>query len=445
MDLAKDLIRITVRAFYTTEHVLIVDALAIHGTLNDIDLTFVLGMQGKAVRRLCASLRLDGVISSHTRRENKEGAPPPTLGKDGQPSQFKDRGFNRDWYYLNYHRAIDSVKYRMYRLSKHIESLGAPTKEKKDLLCPRCKSSYTELEVMDNISPMGDFLCHRCQHVLDPAPEDDTGENESMKRLNDQLARIVDLMRQIDSTDVPENDFETALAHSKPVARGEYNPARKVQIVDPVKPSLQSSRGLAVAPEEISVDVIEEGAEGKVDPDRKKADQAKQNSLPEWIAKSTISGDITSVGAKEAAERAARDAHTMGLHLEDDGEEKKVRTDDDGAMDSYWAALKAEQEREAREQAEQDEDEEEDDDDDFEDVQVGDSLAQPTPASALPSINVSTPNTSGQVSSTATDDEGPAAKKSKVEAGDASTSIPEPSQDSKNGESDEDDFEFEDV
>lgn len=443
MDLAKNLIRITARAFYSTEHVLIIDALAIHSTLTDQDLAHVLGMQVKGLRRLCGKLKEDGLISVQSRGEKKEGAPPATTHtKDGNP-MFKERLFYRDWYYLNYHRAIDSLKYRMYRLSRHIESLGAPTTEKKDLVCPRCKSSFTELEVMDNISPMGEFLCHMCQHVLDAATEDDTGENESMKRLNDQLSRIVAIMRQIDSTDVPENDFDTALSHALPINRGEFNPARKMQIVDDPKPSLASSKGLALAPEKVTVSVMEDGAEVKVDPEelaRKRADEARANMLPEWISKSTISGDITSVGAKEAAERAAREAHNMGLHVDDSADEKKTRTSDDGVMDAYWAELKAEQERQAQVDREEEEEEEDDDDeDDFEDVDVGGASQQPAIA-PVPSISVSNPDASGQVSSTATDDEGPAAKKART----VEISAVEAA-DSKNAESDEDELDFEDV
>nr|A0A2Z4HPY1.1 RecName: Full=Transcription factor efuD; AltName: Full=Enfumafungin biosynthesis cluster protein D [Hormonema carpetanum]AWW17213.1 transcription initiation factor [Hormonema carpetanum] len=454
MDPAKELIRITARAFYSTEHVLIIDALAIHSTLNDIDLAHILGMQLKGLRRLVGRLKEDGLISVESRGEKKEGAPPmTTLGKDGQPTSIKERLFYRDWYYLNYHRAIDSIKYRMMKLSKYIESQGAPTTEKKDLVCPRCKSQYTELEVMDNISPMGDFLCHMCQHSLDPATEDDTGENENMKRLNDQLSRIVDIMRNIDSTDVPENDFDTALSHALPIDRGSSNPARRIEIVES-KPSIASTKGLSTAPDQISVSVMEDGDGVKIDPEelaRRREKEAKQNMLPEWISKSTISGDITSVGAKEAAERASRDAHNMGLRVEDVAEDKKLRTDDDGAMDSYWAALKAEQERQAQQDQDEEEEEEDDDDDEFEDVDVGTASAQPA---SVPAISVSTPATSAQVSSTATDEDGPAAKRTKVTEAQSNGTAPAAAAssqaaaaESKNGESDEDEdeLEFEDI
>lgn len=461
MDLAKNLIRLTVRAFYSTEQILVVDALAIHSALNDMDLAHVLGMPVKTLRKHCGRLKEDGLVSVHSLQEKKEGAPPATFHtKDG--TQTKERTYSRDYYYLNYHRAIDSLKYRLWKLSRHIESLGAPTMEKKDLVCPRCKSSWTELEVMDNISSTGDFLCHKCQHTLNPAEEDGlTGENESMKRLNDQLSRIVAIMRQIDSTDVPENDFQTAFSHALPIDRGANNPDRKVQIINDPKPSLASTKGLALAPEKVSVSVMEDGAEVKLDPEeaaRRRAEEAKQNALPDWIVKSTISGDITSVGAKEAAERAAREAHHAGLSVEDTvGDDKKAGISDDGVMEAYFAQLKAEQERQALEEQDEEDDDDDDeddeeDDDDFEDVDVA-GVATTAESSFLPSISVSTPDASGQPSSTATDDEAPAAKKAKMHqqphgdanASAAATAPVDTKTESKNGESDEDEFDFEDV
>lgn len=83
MDLANTLIRTVVRAFYETRHVLIVDALFIHSVyasldrysvktwllihlsyrLHAEDLAFLLGMQQKDLRKLCAKLREDRLIS----------------------------------------------------------------------------------------------------------------------------------------------------------------------------------------------------------------------------------------------------------------------------------------------------------------------------------------------------------------------------------------------
>jgi transcription initiation factor TFIIE subunit alpha len=63
MDLASTLIRTVVRAFYETRQILIVDALFIHSVLHAEDLAFLLGMQQKDLRKLCAKLREDRLIA----------------------------------------------------------------------------------------------------------------------------------------------------------------------------------------------------------------------------------------------------------------------------------------------------------------------------------------------------------------------------------------------
>ncbi|GAM87260.1 hypothetical protein ANO11243_052820 [Dothideomycetidae sp. 11243] len=378
MDLAKTLVRTIVRGFYTTEYVLIIDALAIHSTLTDSDLAHVLGMQTKALRRLCGKLKEDGLISVQSRGEKKEGAPPAYYGasQSNGKDQPKERLFYRDWYYIDFHRAIDCVKYRMWKLNRHIESQGAPTAEKKDLKCPRCQSAYTELEAMDNIGDEG-FYCHRCGHLLEYVEDaDGPAENESMKRMNDQLSKILALMRSIDATRVPENDFDTALRYHLPIERPDSNPGARTTVVDERgKPTIASSRGLAMAPEKVSVQLLEArdaGAE-RADEQAARAErlerEAKQNALPEWISRSTLTGEMTAIGAKEQADRRRREAeghHDTGAEEPDD--ERKRDVVDNAVMDEYWKELKAAQERERAEEAEEDEDEDDEDEDDFEDV-----------------------------------------------------------------------------
>lgn len=460
MDIAKTLLRTVVRAFYGSEHILIIDALALHSTLTDLDLAHVLGIQPKALRRLCGKLKEDGLISVHSRGEKKEGAPPTYFHGSGGGSQPKERLFYRDWFYLNYHRAIDSLKYRLWKLNKHIESQGAPTTEKKDLVCPRCKSTYTELEVMDNIGDEGEFLCHRCDHALDPAEEKDgPSENESMKRMNDQLATIVALMRQIDSTNVPENDFDTALSFAVPIQRSEGHIGPKMQPVDDVKPSLASAKGLAMAPEKVSVSVSEDGVV-KEDPSEAQAKRdkdAKANLLPEWISKSTVNGEITAVGAREAAQRREREGLVGIKSAEDEAEDKKTKdVMDNAVMDEYWKELRAEQEREqAEKEAEEEEEEDEEDDDEFEDVIVHQSGVAGSSNGASQPAAVATPDTSGMVSSNATDDEAPLAKKVRLDPlstkgtgkgkeREVATKA-DLQEAAKDAVSDEDEFEFEDV
>lgn len=408
-DLAVKLLRTITRSFYTTEHVLLVDALIYHSTLSDTDLAHVLGMQVKALRKICGRLKEDGLVSSHTRTERRTDGSGGFFGS-GPGQAGKERVTHRDWYYLNFHRAIDTVKYRLLRLSRYVESLGAPTTEKKDLVCAQCKSTYTELEAMDNIDmATGNFICKRCGQILDTVDEEDrANENESVKRFNNQVEKIRDLMMQIDAATVPENDFENALAKQVPVVRGEQHPASRTEIVDNPNHNLQSSKGMALAPEKIAVQVQDDETVRKeaeeAEARAKREKEARQNALPEWISKSTVSGDITAVGAKEDRLRAEREAHYNDGAVNEEGDEKKADKGDEDVMDAYWKEMEAQRQLEAAQaKAEDEEDEEDDDEDDFEDVDVtGGSALTANGVKPAGSTGVSTPAVE---SSNATDDE----------------------------------------
>lgn len=423
-DLAQSLIRTVTRAFYSTEHILVIDALMIHSTLEDKDLALVLGTQVKPLRKTCGRLREDGLISVQVRAERRTDGTGGYYG--GTPQAGKERLTNRDWYYINFHRAIDAIKFRLYQLRKHIESQGAPTAEKKDLRCltKGCGAAYTELEALDNLDPnSGDFICKRCNSVLQPVEEEErANENESMKRFNSQLEVIVSLMQKIDAATVPENDFETALTKQKPVERSDGNPGSRTEIVDDPSRNLQSVKGLEIKPEKIAVqvqddeDVKRENA--AADARARKEKEARQNALPDWIAKSTIDGAVTAVGAKEEKERQTREMHSA-VFKDEESEEKKPLAGDDDVMAAYWEELKRAQEAEAQQNKEEDDDEEDDDEEDeFEDVDV--SGASPANGTAVTngasSTGVNTVNTPNLVeSSNATDDERDS-KRVKVEA-----------------------------
>ena len=414
-DLATLLIRTTARAFYVTEHILVVDALILHSTLSDQDLAHVLGMQTKSLRKICGRLKEDGLLSVQARAERRTDGSQAYYGTSTQ-GPGKERVSHRDWYYLNFHRAIDSIKYRMYKLNKHIESLGAPTTEKKDLNCPTCKSQYTELEAMDKIDmATGVFLCKRCGSELEPVEEDErANENESMKRLNSELEKILRLMQQIDQTTVPENDFQTALSKQKPVIRTDADPGQqRTEVVDLPNKNLQSTKGLAIKPEKIAVQV-QDDADVKRETEASEAaarreKEARQNMLPDWIAKSTVSGDVTAVGAKEERLRQEREA-IAAVVKDEDGEEKKPAKDgDDELMAQYWVELEKQKALDAA--AEELEDAEDDEDDDeFEDVDVSGIGANGTPMRNGNGMNgtrgsASSMNTPNPDSGNATDDE----------------------------------------
>ena len=468
-DLATDLLRIVARAFYTTEHILVLDALIRHSTLPDHDLAYVLSMQPKSLRKLCGRLKEDGLLSVQTRAERKTDGIQSFYGGSNNP-----RVTHKDWYYLNFHRAIDSIKYRMYRLNKHVESLGAPMTEKKELACPRCKAQYTNMEVIDRLDhSTGRFNCLRCGHYLVDVEDDElTNENETMKRLNSQLEKILRLMQQIDAATVPENDFQTALSRQQPVMRNEANPGQqRTEVVDLPNRNLQSTKGLDIKPEKIAVEVQDdETIKKETDASEaaaRREKEARQNALPDWIVKSTVSGDITAAGAKEERLRREREVNSSLVSGADENEEKKpLKAGEEDVMAQYWVELEKQRivdAATAQAEKEEEEDDDEDDEDEFEDVEVG---GNGTPAAqngangtnGMKAAVVSGENTPALESSNATDDERDAKRvrleepavaiSSKVANGDhqvAEKAAEETPAASDEDEDDDDGLEFEDV
>ncbi|KAL2357927.1 TFIIE alpha subunit-domain-containing protein [Cryomyces antarcticus] len=469
--LARTLIRSVVRAFYDTDHTIVVDALMVHSALRDDDLALLMGMNVKPLRRLCGRLKEDGLVSVHSRSELREGSTRP---------------FTRDYYYIHYHDSIDNIKYRIHTLTSRVAAMGAPTVEKKALFCPRCKSEYTELEAMDNIDfTTGGFLCHKCGFALsNQEPSEGIAENETVQRLNTQLASLTNLLREIDNTSVPENDWETAMAAQVPVKRDATNQVAKTEVVDEVRSGPGNVQGLAMVAEkiEVALTTAEGESKAKEEAERERKERiAKQNLLPEWHTRSTVTGEATALGAREEQARREREAHTPVGSGRGDMEEKdkKQMVEDDTNLDAYFAALKAEQERAAREEAEEDEDDDDDDDDDFEDVDVATpasasaptSAAAPAPPVVAALANGHAPRTSvsgssaargsGRVSGHATDDEEAAGRDSKrAKVGSPLDSPPNaPSETAGGGQKsaasaprsadvsdeDEDELEFEDV
>jgi transcription initiation factor TFIIE subunit alpha len=337
----------------------------------------------------------------------------------------------------------------MYKLNKHIDAQGMPETEKKDYVCKQCGEQWASLDALDNIDmATGEFLCKRCGFVLQEVVDDGANENEGMKRLNVQFAQIETLLRQIDETNVPENDFTSALAAQKPVTRSDAHPGARTEVVDLPNRNLQSTKGLELKPEKIAVqlqddeDVKRENA--KADAAARKAKEAAQNQLPVWIAQSTISGDITVSGAKEERERKAREAHA-GVFKDEPSEDVKPDADEEDVMAQYWADMARERERQAAEDREEDEDEE--DEDEFEDVDVSATPAASNGVANGKAASSNGFNTPNAESSNATDDERPAkrARSNEPTSSALASSALANDQAEAASDEDEDDIQFEDV
>ncbi|KAI9884708.1 MAG: hypothetical protein M1823_003489 [Watsoniomyces obsoletus] len=379
MDLAKSLIRSAARAFYETKHILAVDALIIHSALRDDDMAHLLGLQTKELRKLCAKLEEHRLLAVHNRPEIREGM---------------QRPISRTYYYIDFRQTIDAIKYRIYRVTKEVESMIRPTDERKDYFCQRCKSRWTQMEVLDNAGVDG-FYCHKCGALLDR--DDDTvadrGGHEMQSKLMKQLEPLLVLLPRIDEAVIPDNTFEMAFNSALPVLRNQLiNPLAPTAPIGPSPAASTTVKGMSVT-QRIEVDLTsneEKTAAQQVAEAERKARLAEQNALPVWHTNSTVSGEVTALGSREEAARRERD-QLLAVQAEEE-EEKKANeaaemTDE---VAQYYAQLARDQQKAQQEAAESDEEDEDDDDDDeegvFEDVTAPDEGTAPSLPVAQPPI-----------------------------------------------------------
>ncbi|KAI9679595.1 MAG: hypothetical protein M1829_001557 [Trizodia sp. TS-e1964] len=370
MDLASSLIRSIVRVFYETKHILVIDALMIHSVLRDDEMAYLLGMQTKELHKLCGKLKEDRLLAVHNRSEIKEGS---------------QRPINRLYYFIDFQASIDAIKWRVYRLTKEVSGSVLPVDEKKEYFCPRCKSQWTQMEVLDSFGSEG-FLCHKCGHLLDRVTEGtgDMSNHEKQRRLMDQINPLLKMLEQIDDCVVPFNDFDSAYRTALPVKRDEnINPAtHTTPLPSSTLGQPTSVKGLAASHQTLKVSLTttsekseaEQAAEAQ-----RKSQLAAQNALPDWHLQSTVSGDAAASVGKDFAERKGQRSPSLAAsQIFSNGEEKKpiigadlnANKKDEDEIAAYYALLARDQEQEEQDEQESDgsTDNEDEDDNAFEDV-----------------------------------------------------------------------------
>ncbi|KAF2091136.1 hypothetical protein K490DRAFT_34729 [Saccharata proteae CBS 121410] len=373
MDVAKLLVRTVVRVFFDVEQVVVVDALVNHGAISASDLTIIFDDKTqKRLQKYVAKLREHGLVSVHSRSETREGAQKPT---------------NREYYYIDYRHAVDAIKYKVHMVSERTKSQAQPAQEKKELACPRCKSQWTALEVMDMIAPGGaGFLCRRCNGPLksrDPNPEADLDSDDTPAKFNRQFSPLLQLLRQIDDLVIPEVTGEDAVNSAKPVPRDDnINPAHKSEVVADSRARPTAVKGMATGPDKIEVTIATDSANAAAEKEaaRIKREQLQaQNQLPDWVTKSTVAGDSTT--GSQSFSGGLSSVGGLSGNGTDDAEDKKTSEE---SLDAYYAAIAKEQALREAEEAAAASDESDDDDDEFEDVVASTSTPVATDGDGAP-------------------------------------------------------------
>ncbi|KKA28032.1 hypothetical protein TD95_005028 [Thielaviopsis punctulata] len=398
MEYAQNLVRMVTRAFYETRHIIIIDAVITHSALRDNDLAYIMSMNIKDLHKLVGKLLEERLLHKFGRPELREG---------------QTRPVTQTYYYIDYRQTLDAIKWRVYTITKDIQGNSIPVNEKKEYFCNRCGADYTNLEVLSSWDESLGFLCDRCNSPLVHDLERNATGHEQSTRLNNQINFITERLQQIDGVFVPDNNFEHALANSRPVLRDSSNPGAVSTPMDIGIARPTAVKGLAnTGPKslEVSISTSNGPTDAEVAAEKSRKEKiAQQNALPSWMASSTVTGESFSA-------KASDDFSLPAIKTEEDDKAAltaQVDADKDhAAIDDYFLRLKEEQER--LRLADQEEGSDEDEEDDFEDVVAAVTMDGP-------SITVPEP------------EEQPSQKKVKLE---------EPKSEDEDSE---DDMEFEDV
>lgn len=382
------------------------DALLIHEVLTDDEMTSMLGIARKELRAVCAKLKEDHLITDHVQKEDSSGG---VYDKGNGGSTYeKGSGFgsgggmydkgsgaggggrqiSKTYYYIHYTEAVDAIKWKMHQiLHKLKQQLGADTRTQ-GYICDTCGAHYSAIDAVALFSPdQGGFICEVCQSIL--RESDVTSEpqvdQQKVGRLMQQTQQIVDTLKQLDEQTIPENTFQSSLAHAIPAPTGGAASIQSLsalvgahgEATSKIRFAGESSKanGHGVPAQSVEVQITSEKENAELERKRREenARLAEQNALPSWHVESTVgkslndSSDIIASGIPTMASAASKEekkpvvANTV-LSNEDKANEE--------ALAAYYAqrARREEAEDEDEEEGEEDEEEEEEEEDDFEDV-----------------------------------------------------------------------------
>lgn len=258
-------------------------------------------------------------LTSFQQRQIASGAQISGSRDGGRDGMMKSRDVI--YWYLDYRRFADVVKYRIAMMRKAIDEKIKNEVGKRGYLCPNCLRTYETLEVSRLFDPaMGGFACEVCGTELvedDPALHDDGGQNvgqDRMQRFNVATAPIRDALKGIEGANLPTININAWIALN-------------------VKDAAAVAEA-AAAGEKRRVDVVID-AEDDTEAKAKEAEaQRVQNALPVWIAESTVTNEATTLGMKQAAadaKAAAEAEHRKAKAAE--------QTEDFDALEAHYAAI----------------------------------------------------------------------------------------------------------
>lgn len=182
-NLVASLLRTTARLFYDPPHCVVLDLLLDKLILYDFELTHSLKMLSKEFHKIVVKLKEDKLIKIENKIENIDG-----------------RQNVKTIYYLDFCQIKDTIKYKVYKMTKLFE-----TQKKELYACKTCHKEFSLIEIQSLVVDYK-FICDECCDEL--AEKIENEENVDLHKLMmTEIQVLVDILRKLDSHDIKNMDY----------------------------------------------------------------------------------------------------------------------------------------------------------------------------------------------------------------------------------------------
>ncbi|KAG0264599.1 hypothetical protein DFQ27_001120 [Actinomortierella ambigua] len=263
------------RAFYDPRSIVVMDVINKQRQVKDEELAATLKLTVREIHKVCGKLKEDRLIKDVTKQEARK------------PDQ---RPVPKTYYYVDYKSFVDVVKFKIHKMSKELDShMSSKEVQHAGYRCPACHNMFTMVDVVGGFDN-GRFLCPNDNCPLDEDKVDDGDQGQELKtKLRENTKPIVDLLKLTDNI-VIEQRTGTMVSQEATLRTHDDD-------------DLAFAADGGQQPGEIQV-VFQDDNDKAAKKAREAEAQKKrqQNAVPSWHAWSTVSGEMTALGA-EAAKR----------------------------------------------------------------------------------------------------------------------------------------------
>lgn len=286
------LVQIIGRLFYQDGHILLLDQLVSIAVIPSDVLARRVGLQARDLGSLAAKLVEDRIVCVYRTQESREG-----------PFQ---RSVVRTYYFVDYKQFLDVTKWRMMAMRRHIDTKLRNGLDNKGYVCPRCRRSYSALEVAHLLDIMRNiFVCEvpgcGTELVDNEDAEDVRKSKDTLTRFNEQLHVVQQSLRSVEGVALPPMDIHAWLAKNSAAPPWQYEAPRDDTALAPgaMPPPPPKAPALKVEMSGQSATDTQHQQLQRAEEERQRA----QNILPSWHLASTVSGERTGLGHAEAQRR----------------------------------------------------------------------------------------------------------------------------------------------